>query len=195
MRCIAASFGNLLASGPLVCNGLLQYHRDSVRQRETEHVAPCGHCHILHTIHGIGHGRCAHRLARIEVPQRPARTRVDRFEGFAIVPKEQDPPSRRQRPAPGFSWAYLRVTPDRFSIRRGKCQQNLLGLFGWWKSGTGVIKRLAWYEFSGLCEKKITALQCDYVKETSIRIVGRRKPIRSPVDSRADIRAFRRRNS
>jgi hypothetical protein len=33
-----ASFGDLLASGPLICNGLIQYRRDSMRQRETEHV-------------------------------------------------------------------------------------------------------------------------------------------------------------
>ena len=89
-----------------------------MRQRETEDIAARGHRDKLYTIHGVTHWRRAYRLAGVEVPQLLARARVDCFEGIAIVAKEQHSPSGSQRPAPGFSRAYLGVTPDCFTVGR-----------------------------------------------------------------------------
>ena len=165
--------------------------RGSMRQRETEDVAPCRHGNILHTIDGIGHRRGMHRLACIEVPESTSRARVNRFERFAIIAEEQQSASRRQRPAPGPSGSYLRVAPNCFPIGQRQCQQDLLGLFRRGMIGSGIVERLACHEFSGLREKNIAVLQGEYIEESGIRIVGRRKPICRSVNSWADVGALR----
>ena len=155
---------------------------------------PAATVNILHAIHSISHRRGMHRLARIEVPQRSSSARIDRLEGFAIVAEEQQSAGRRQRSAPGPSGSYLRVAPNCFSIRQRECQQISSGLFRRRMNGPGIVKRLAWHEFSGLRENNIAFLQSEYVEKSGIRIVGGRKPICRSVNSWADVRAFGRWN-
>src|SRR5439155_4625721 len=168
---------------------------DSMWKRKAKNVALRRDRYILNAIDRVAHWRCYEFLAGVEVPEGSASCRVNRLERLRIITKEHQPAGGCQCSTPRVAAANLRITPYWLSICHRKRQQNFLPVFVRWGLRARIVESLAMRELSGDCEVFVTAFEGHHVEQLRVRIVGRREPVRSTSNPRADVCALCSRDS
>ena len=161
-----------------------------MREREADYITARRDRDVLDPVDRVTHRGSAHGLAGVELPEGVAGPRPNRFESSGIVSKEHQVTRRGHCPAPRIASSNLGIAPHNLSLGQRIRQQNLLSVVIGCKLRAGIVKSLALDKCLRVSKKDAATLQRHEVEKSGNGIVRRRKPIRSSVDARTDLRAL-----